>query len=307
MSKVANLKRFFDEGGIKKIGAETGVHVLTRPSIARIFQRLLGAPLYEKAVTALRVGYWPNFENPTTFVENIQHRKLYTDNEFYSTLADKWAVREYVQERVGEDILNDVYVVADEPSNIDFESLPNEFVLKATHASGFVEIVDEKENRDLDALRSLCEQWINEEFGGLKNEYWYEHINPQIMVSKRLESLEGEVPSDYKFYVFHGEVKYVHVDFDRFEGHKRRMYQPDWTPTEIKFGWPKGEQQGRPDNLDAMIEIAEDLGEGIDFVRVDLFDTKEEGIVFGEMTLAPEGGRWGFKPRSADYEFGQYW
>ncbi|MEF8937623.1 MAG: ATP-grasp fold amidoligase family protein, partial [Halovenus sp.] len=137
--------------------------------------------------------------------------------------------------------------------------------------------------------------------------YWYTDITPRIIVEEYIENDRGKAPRDYKFYVFDGTVQYVHVDHARFSDHTRRFYDSDWNPQEFTRKYPLGPVIDEPADLDGMIEVAEQLGEAFDFMRVDLYNPEPGRIVFGEMTVAPGAGHGRFEPTDVDFEFGSHW
>ena len=141
----------------------------------------------------------------------------------------------------------------------------------------------------------------------MKGEYWYSKIPPQILVEERLHGVSFDIPRDYKFYVFHGHVEYVHVDIDRYGEHKRNFYDRDWDMKTFELEYPLGPMISQPRTLDHMINVAETLGAKFDFIRIDLYDIRNRGVVFGEMTIAPGSGCERFKPESYDHLFGSYW
>jgi hypothetical protein len=203
--------------------------------------------------------------------------------------------------------LNEVYHVTDNPSTIPFNTLPNEFVIKGTHGSGYIIIIKDKTSCDFEKVRTECRKWLSEQFGGYLNEYWYDEIKPQVIVEDYIDVDDRVAPLDYKFYVFSGQVKYIHVDIGRFSQHTRRFYDREWTPMEFEHKYPVGPEIQRPDRFEKMIDIAEAIGEDFEFVRVDLFNTNDNNILFGEMTLSPEAGQGGFRPTERDFELGSYW
>ncbi|WP_211356666.1 ATP-grasp fold amidoligase family protein, partial [Halobacterium salinarum] len=182
-----------------------------------------------------------------------------------------------------------------------------EYVIKPTHMSGSVVIVNEFETPNEEEIIKKCNEWLRETHGVPKEEYWYESIEPRILVEERLRDDKQEVPLDYKFFVFHGQVEYIEVDFTRFSHHKRRFYDRDWNPKEFTMKSPLGPTIEEPQRLDRMMEIAEKLGEGFDFIRIDLYELNGGRIVFGEMTVGPESGTGRFIPKERDFEFGSYW
>ncbi len=274
---------------------------------AHISKKVLGKSLHQKIAMYPRIGYWPQINSPRSFNEKVMYRKLFTNENMYSRISDKHAVREYVTTKCNKKILNQFYQVVDDPENISFISLPDEFVIKPTHGSGWVHIVENKSEEDFQEIRSKCREWLSQSYGETKGEYWYNEIEPRIIIEERLKDDDGDTPPDYKFFVFHGEVKYVQVDYDRFSDHSRRFYDRDWNPQDFKLKFPLGPVTEEPDNLDDMIRVAEKLGEDFDFIRVDLYNISEDEIVFGELTLAPESGGGKFDPRDYDFQLGSHW
>lgn len=275
--------------------------------LAPHLKRILPSVLHQKLLVFPQIGYWPQIREPRTFNEKILHRKLFTENEQFSTVEDKWQVRDYVSTQVGEDILADVYYLTDDPSTIPFDELPDEFVIKPTHLSGPVRIVDKKATEDWEAMRNTCERWLSQRHGEIRNEYWYSSIKPRVIVEERLRDDEHDVPLDFKFFVFHGEVKYIQVDMDRFSEHSRRLYDREWNPLEVSLKYPKGPVISEPEKLDKMVSVADQLGDEFDFIRVDLYQLNDQRVVFGELTVGPGSGEERFKPVDYDFEFGSHW
>ena len=260
----------------------------------------------EKLVMAPRVGYWPHIREPRSFNEKITHRKLFTDDHRFAEISDKVSVKSHVSEKVGDHILPDVYHTTKDPQTISFDSLPETFVIKTGNKG--VLIVDDKQGCDQDEIRAKCQRALDRGYGKHKGEYWYANTEPQIIVEERLYGLDQDIPIDYKFYVFHGHVEYVHVDIDRFGNRSMRFYDRDWTPQDFtKTGNQLAPVIEKPEHFDEMIDIAEMLGDEFEFMRVDLYQTRSNGVVFGEMTPAPASGTGGFTPTSVDFEFGSLW
>lgn len=275
-------------------------------SVAPLLKRILGAKLHHKLGMFPRVGYWPQISNPRSFNERIMHLKFHTADPTFARISDKYEVRDYVRELCGDELLVDLYHVTEDPTRIPFHDLPNEFVLKPTHGSGWVKIVTDKQSEDFGELTNLCTEWLSQRFDPLKEEYWYEDITPRILVEELLPSKVGEVPRDFKFFVFGGTVEYIQVDMDRFSGISRRFYTPDWEPQDFTRRYPLGPVIDEPTNLAKMISIAETLGQDFEFVRVDLYDTPK-GVKFGELTLAPGSGGSRFVPIEYDFILGTCW
>lgn len=180
---------------------------------------------------------------------------------------------------------------------------PFPYVIKANHDSGSVIFVRSESERDWESIEELCAHWLKNSSEAYLHEEWYHLIRPQILI----EPLLGENIPDYKFYVFDGRVNCVHVDTDRFIGHKRRFYDRNWNPLPFSLKFPLETRSiQKPAHLEEMISGAERLGAGFDFVRVDFYNLPE-GPKFGELTFAPESGYGCFDPPEYDRIIGEYW
>ena len=253
------------------------------------------------------LGYWPQIREPRTFNEKIAHRKLYTNNSLFTTVEDKYQVRKYVEEKVGDKILPQLFHVTTEPESIPFEELPDGYVIKPTHMSGPIIFSDDFEKNDRSSVIDDCRSWLDMTYGETKVEYWYEDITPQILIEERLQADNGKIPLDFKFFVFHGEVEFIEVHYDRFTHHKRRIYDKNWNPQNFEFQNPLGPTMSAPNNLEQMIELSETLADDFDFIRVDLYEIDDNRIVFGELTVAPGSGADKFVPQKYDFKLGSLW
>jgi hypothetical protein len=302
---INSLVKKYKEKGTFGVFSAVWRYFLLRSYSSIMLDKVLSKKLKEKLIMAPRVGYWPRISTPRSFNEKIMYRKIYTSKEVYGKLADKVEVRKYVKNKVGEKILNEIYEVRYEVENLNFEILPNEFIIK-TGNKGVI-IVDDKKECDLDAVREKCKKKIKKNYGIDKGEYWYGWDDPKIVVENRLRDDKWDIPLDFKFFVFGGRVEYIEVDFNRFSNHERSMYRKDWKRAGFEYEYPKGPDIEKPDRLDEMISIAETLGKKFSFVRVDLYSPNDEKVVFGEMTFAPEGGGGRFYPKKYDYILGNMW
>ena len=267
-------------------------------------------PLYWRELVKARclLGYVPNIKKPKTFNEKIIHRKLMEYNACYCDLADKWSVRTYIETKIGKGYLSDVYQIIDKVDQLVLSALPDRFVAKPTHQSGAVWLCDSKENLDYNKLSCTVNRWLNSSYGRDAGEYWYAEMTPRVIIE---EYLGNGIPRDYKFFTFCGRVRAIQVDIDRFSRHTRNYYTTDWELMPFTCIYPNNSiksEKLRPARLEEMIEIAGILGEGHDFVRVDLYYLDEvDRIVFGELTFSPEAGNGRFTPGSYDLEIGKYW
>lgn len=255
-----------------------------------------------------RAGYWPNLRSPKTFNEKVLHRVLCDRNPLFPRLADKLAVREHVASRVGAQYLTELFAVFDDASSLDMSSLPKRVVLKATHDSGSVVVIDETSSLSEHELKRHFDKVLRCRYGEWSHEWWYSEIPPRIIAEENLSLPGMPPPNDYKFFVFHGSVRMVQVDVDRFSNHRRNLYLPDWSPIDGQLLYPPGAGVPRPKNLAEMIAVAEALARDLDFVRVDLYSLDDcTRVIFGEMTFAPGAGMEPFSPRSLDDWLGQMW
>ncbi|MGB9961591.1 ATP-grasp fold amidoligase family protein [Halobacterium sp. MBLA0001] len=308
MTYFSKLRKTLQHRGFVPTLRHSARFVLQKPAYP-ILSKIISPKNHEKLMAAPVLGYWPKLDEPRSFNEKIISRKLSGENSsVFSKVSDKYAVREYVEETVSTDILTELYFVGDDPNEIPFDDLPNRFVVKATHGSGMAIVVNEKQEQDFDSIRMECESWLETSYGTKSREYWYESIPPQIVIEEYIPDPNNSVPRDFKFYVFNGRAEFVHVDFNRFSGNRsRRFFDREWRPYNFRLDYPLGPVIDEPERLNDMIEIAEKLGDGFEFVRVDLYHTSENRIYFGELTLAPGAGTETFYPIDWDFELGSYW
>lgn len=231
-----------------------------------------------------------NISNPITFTDKINWMMSHLDYRQYAPLADKYEVRKYIKAKGYERYLNQVYGVYSIESEIDFEKLPSSFVLKPTHGSSMVLICRDKSKMDLDKVRKTCKHWLKTNYSKLEHEMNYADIPHRIVCEKLLQDESGKVPLDFKIFCFHGQPKYIAVDFDRFGNHTRGIYDTNWNLTRFAWGAPFDPKPlAIPARLEDMISFAKDISNEHDFVRVDLYQVDEK-IIFGELTFTPSAG-----------------
>jgi TupA-like ATPgrasp len=258
---------------------------------ARNFRRFLGRRL--------------NLASPETFNEKLHWLMLNYRRPELTELADKYSVRRYVAARVGDSVLNDLYGVWDDPWAVPFADLPDAFVLKVTSSWGQNIFCRDKSTLDIESTRRQLAAWM------LRSGYWagrewaYKDIKPRIVCERLLTGEDGGVPADYKFFCFGGQPRLVQVDTDRFTGHRRDLFDPDWRKLPVTLTYPSsGRQIPIPKTLKLMLSIAATLSRGFPFVRVDLYSIGES-VIFGELTWYPGGGVERFTPDSYDLELGK--
>lgn len=285
---------------------ELETHMKMARWLRRKFASLLPDPMFVRAQFFWTHGYLPNLRDPKTFSEKIQWIKLNCRDELLHTCVDKYAVREFVRQRVGERYLNELYGVYESVDEIRFEDLPDSFALKVTHGSGGNIICKSKRNLDwADAARKL-KIWLATDYYARDKEWAYKGVNARVVCERYLSDEHGNPPCDYKFFCFAGAPRAVQVDLDRFQHHTRLLYTPDWDRIPVQLLYPVPEHDvSRPENLDEMLRVASSLAAGFPFVRVDLYSVKGESV-FGELTFTPGSGMEPFSPRQYDEEFGTW-
>lgn len=266
----------------------------------------LGDKLYLSLMFKQVFGRKMNWKEPKTFNEKLQWLKIHDRNPEYSKLVDKYEVKKYIAEKIGEEYVIPTIGVYDNFDEIDFGKLPERFVLKTTHDSGGVVICRDKKELDVEVARGKIERSLKQKFYKISREWPYKNVEPRIIAEDFIED-EKDL-KDYKFFVFNGEVRCFKVDFDRFVKHRANYY--DRNAKLLKFGEeaypPDFEKKIKmPEKLDKMIEIAEKLAGGKRFVRVDFYDIRGK-IYFGEITFYPAGGFGKLVPEEWNGRLGGY-
>jgi hypothetical protein len=264
------------------------------------------------AVVAIRAhkavhGTYPAVFRPVAFNEKVLFRKLFDRRPILVRFHDKLRVRDYVADRLGAAVLPVLHFAGDRPETIPFDTLPDRFVVKPGHASGLVRIVTDRQRLDPRAVIEECRAWLRHDYYRQTREWVYRHIPPRIMVEEFIDDGSGAAPKDYKFFVFDGRVRLIQVDAGRFTEHRRSFYDTGWRRLDFTLRHePIAGEVARPRHLAAMLAAAECLGAGMDFVRVDLYDTGSR-FYFGEITTCPGSGLERFHPVEYDRYVGAFW
>ena len=269
---------------------------------------------------------------PVDFNEKLQWLKLHYRNPLMVMCADKWAVREFVKDRIGEEYLAECIGVYDDVEKIPFETLPRQFVLKATHGSGWNIICPDKAKIDWNLAKKKMRKWLNSDFSQVGREWQYHEIKPQIICEKFIVDPEAPMLRDYKLFTFKGETKYIWVDFTEPVNNKvdvevsqsvgyskpkvvngliryRNIYDSNWNymPNRGSLHPCKDTISVRkPECLDEMLEVAKKLASDFPQCRVDLYVIGGKRIVFGELTFTSGNGCNAFYPQSFNDELGSY-
>ena len=268
---------------------------------------------YHKFVLSLRyrkaLGRSIEKKNPKSFYDKIFWLSCNSDTTEWSRLADKYAVREFIKEKIGEEYLPQLYGVYDSADEIDFDKLPNSFVIKTNNGCASNFLVRDKKNTDLEKIRKELAYWLKFPYGELTGQRHYSRIKPRIIAEEFMYQKKNpkETLIDYKFYCFNGIPTYCNVISERvFNTHKikKHMYDMNWKPIPDFFNEKEKEllkEIEKPITFEKMKEIANILAKGFKFVRVDLYEINGE-IKFGEMTFMP-GMDIGWNEKT-QYEFG---
>jgi TupA-like ATPgrasp len=280
--------------------------------VRKLLKRILPDPMVEIMGAIVwhkrRHGAFPRLRDPQTFSEKIAHRKIFDRRPLLTQCADKYAVRKFVASRLGPDVLTKLYCATKNPSEIPFAELPDKFVIKPTHGSGWVRIVTDKSQMDIAEIVRACEAWLSESFYERGSEWAYKNVEPRILVEEYIEDGSGDkAPIDYKMFVFDGKVALIQADVARFSTHRRGFYDKDWNEIDVRLRHPPViSPVPRPKRLAEMIQAAEKLCRDIDFIRADFYET-EHKIYFGELTATPGSGLERFDPVAFDAYLGSLW
>lgn len=241
-----------------------------------------------------------DLSNPVTFSEKLQWLKLNWRSSIATSCVDKFAVREFIKNKIGSQYLNELYGVYDSVEEVNTDILPKSFVIKGTHGSGFNLIVKDKEKVDWSSYKNTMNRWLNINYFWKNREWVYKDIKPRIVVEKFLneKGSDGSL-TDYKFYCFNGIVRFCQVIRGRGVNETIDFYDNNWVLlpfTGLRKMPNSNKEFKKPAKFEEMIELAETLASSnFPFVRVDFYYV-EEKIIFGEMTFFPMSGYGRFYP-----------
>lgn len=267
--------------------------------------------LYVQLYYTMRCGRPCNFKNPTTFNEKIQWLKLNDRNPLYTKMVDKYEARQIIADTIGEEylipLLGGPWYSVDE---IDFDALPDQFVLKCTHDCGGVIICRDKNTFDREAAKKQLAECMKINYYWISREWPYKNAKPKIIAEQYMEEPGQDFLTDYKFLCFHGEPKVImtiqggHLDESQVV---RRMYDTDWNliPVGLRGKAPVSEAEPKPEQLAQMLELARKLSAKMKFLRVDLYVVNGR-IYMGELTIYHMGGMERYVPESYNTLFGSY-
>ena len=253
-------------------------------------------------------GRLPNIEKPLRFSEKLQWYKLNGRLPIMQVCADKYAVRQYLHGLGYDELLNELYDVYENVSDIDLNWLPNQFVLKAAHGSGQNIIVKDKKKVNWFTAKLMMWTWMHQHIAWSGREWVYETMPRRIIAEKFLQDETGEL-RDYKFFCFNGKPTYMQLEVGRYTSHNtRNFYDMNWNLMPFGKELPHNPDihVEKPLMFEKMKEIAADLSKPFQFVRVDLYQVNGK-IYFGELTFFPAGGAPDFVPDEYDEIVGSHW
>jgi len=276
--------------------------------------KILGLTCFVPDVMMLKLQYWIktgrrlNIKNPKRFTEKLQWYKLHYKNPRMRQCVDKYAVRDYVKAKGLDKTLVKLYAKYRCVEDVEWQSLPDQFVLKTTNGGGGLNVVvcQDKSKLDTDNIKKklVCKEY-KPRTGG--REWAYYNIKPQIIIEELLiDSNNPEAGiNDYKFFCYSGKAKYIVVDVDRYTEHKRNIYDTNWNRMNVTSDCPGAEIEiEKPENFEEMIRVAEQLSDEFPYVRVDLYNINGH-IYFGELTFYPWSGYVQYSPDEWDFIFGE--
>lgn len=248
-------------------------------------------------------GKFPNIFRPKTFNEHLQRSKIFNRKAIYTDFADKIKVRKYVADKIGEKYLTNLIWSGTNLLEARSIALPRAFIIKSNNGSGTNIIVRDLTNFDWDAAQHTTQGWLKHDHSISHAEWQYRWIKPALLIEELLVGKDGAIPTDVKFYCFHGRVELIQLHFDRFENHSKSIYSRQFEPLPFTHNFPEySGNVSRPESLDEMITLAENLAGAEPFLRIDFYNS--DSPVFGEITLHPVTGLGKFNPPYWDRKLG---
>lgn len=269
--------------------------------------RKLGLFLPTKAVLYIDYGrsYKKvlNLNNPKYFGEKIQWIKLNGKLENYGIYVDKYEVRKYVKEKIGEEYLPKLYGVYENAKDINFDNLPNQFVLKMTNGTGGNIISKNKDDLNKKDTMDKLSKWQKEKFYKYTKEVQYKNVKSRIICEEYLEDETGSL-RDYKLHCSKQQVHMIEIHTDRFGNHKENYYDENWNELDVVCSLGKVDYIPKPDNIEKMKELAIKLSQNLPYVRVDFYSVNNK-IYFGELTFTPANGTDPMYPLTEDLKIAE--
>lgn len=269
---------------------------------------IFGDEIYVRVEYFIVFGKRLRLKNPQTYSEKLQWLKLHEGDPIYTRMVDKAEAKKYVTEIIGEEYIIPTYGVWNHFDEIDFDKLPDQFVLKTTHDSGGVIICKDKKTLDKNAAKVKLEKSLKNDYYYTSKEWPYKNVFPRIIAEKYMEDESGEL-CDYKLFCFDGKMKALFIATDRFtsgEETKFDFFDENFNHLPFTNGHPNATKPiKKPESFQQMKDLAEKLSQKIPHVRVDFYCTNGK-IYFGELTFFHWGGFKRFEPEEWDFKFGEW-
>lgn len=254
------------------------------------------------------LGYKLDLNNPELFNEKIQWLKLYDRRPEYTMMVDKYRVKQYVADKIGEQYIIPTLGAWDSPEDIEFEKLPDKFVLKCNHNSGLgMCICKDKSKLNTSKVKRNLYKGLKQNYYLMGREWPYKDVPRKIIAEKYMVDGEETELKDYKVFNFDGEPRLIQVDYDRFSNHKRNLYSVDWEYIDAQIQYPTDSSVTirKPDCLNEMLELARKLSEGYPHVRTDFYIIDRK-IYFGELTFYHGSGIERIDPYELEKQMGDW-
>ncbi|SEL56907.1 TupA-like ATPgrasp [Ruminococcus sp. YRD2003] len=276
----------------------------------RGYYNKMGDRDYIERLYEAKFGKRINLDSPQTYNEKLQWLKLFDRRPEYTTMVDKYAVKEYVAQRIGEKYIIPTLGVWERFEDINFEKLPNKFVLKCTHDSGGLVICKDKSNFDIDAAKAKINRSLKKNYYLLWREWPYKNVKPRIIAEKYMEdsepSCKGRPINDYKIYTFGGVAKMMMINSDRGISTRADYFDREFNWLDFTWGYAHADKTpAKPQNYEKMFELAERLAEGTPELRVDFYEVDGK-VYFGELTFFDGSGLDRIKPFEWDLKMGEW-
>lgn len=267
--------------------------------------RILPEKIYLKKIFKLKFGFNLDLKNPKTIHEKLIWLRLNERNPLHTLCTDKYAVREYIKNKIGDKYLIPLVFHTDDPAEIIPENLPDyPFIIKTNHACRGEIIVKDKLQIDWNWVQKTLKKSLKSNFYYKGREWQYKNIEPCIVVEKLLLDKNFNIPYEYKFHCCNGRVKFIEVYIDKYVDKKLNFYDPNWNILDCRVSTvDNGKDFKKPEVLNKMKSLAEILARDFIFVRVDFYNFGSE-IYFGELTFTPVGGFQKYIPSKWNRTFG---
>ncbi len=281
---------------------------LAKSAYSRLFYYLAPDKVFLNKEFRKHLGRDINWEDPSTYNEKLQWLKVYNRNPLHTKLVDKFEVKQYVADLIGEEYIIPTLGVWERFADIDFDTLPEQFVLKCTHDSGGLVICRDKSKLDIEAARKKINASLKRNFYYVGREWPYKNVRPRIIAEKYMVDESGYELKDYKWFCFDGEAKALFIATDRhaIDDTKFDFFDMDFQHLPFEHGHPNSKKTlAKPDSFDEMRRLAEKLSKNFIHVRVDFYDINGK-VYFGELTFFHHSGMVPFVPQQWDNTFGDW-